>query len=244
MKKVLVIVGLCLLAGYLIFAAFFFEDKPNDVVCSSFEIVQSSDTSKFIDLAEIEKTVAAKGLNPYGKQLKNINTYNIEQAILSNPFIKTTRVYITGSGAVKAEITAKHPILRVMPDSGESYYIDNEANVMPLSPHFTAYLPVATGHITRPFAQKELFQLASFLQEDSFWNAQIEQIVVGANNEIEFIPRVGNQRILFGKIENIDKKLDKLMVFYRKGLNETGWNRYNVINLKYENQVVCTNNEK
>ena len=70
-------------------------------------------------------------------------------------------------------------------------------------------------------------------------NAQIEQLYVNKEFEIELIPRVGNHRIVVGDATDIKTKLDKLKVFYDKGLNKTGWNEYSVINLKFANQVVC-----
>ena len=67
-KKILVVIGLCLLGGYLIFAAFFFEKKPQDKICNQFEIVvNNEDTDRFIEIADLEKDIDSKGLNPYGR---------------------------------------------------------------------------------------------------------------------------------------------------------------------------------
>lgn len=240
MKKILVIVGLCALVGYLIFAVFYFGDKPKEGICNRFDIVMSNDSAQnMINVVDIEKLVDSKGLNPYGKQLKDIDTYAIEQIILSNKSIKSANVYTTGAGDVKAVLQVKTPILRVMTDN-ESYYVDNDAQIMPLSRNQVVYLPLATGAISKEFAQKELYQFANFLMKNEFWNAQIEQINVLQNGEVELIPRVGNQKILLGKLEDYNKKLDKLYTFYRKAMNEVGWNKYSEINLKYEKQVVCT----
>ncbi|MBD79258.1 MAG: hypothetical protein CL840_10085 [Crocinitomicaceae bacterium] len=87
---------------------------------------------------------------------------------------------------------------------------------------------------------KELFQLASFIDENPFWRAQISQIYVNANGDFELTPRVGGHSILFGSSAELEEKFEKLMTFYKKGLSRTGWNEYSVINLKYKNQVVCT----
>lgn len=87
---------------------------------------------------------------------------------------------------------------------------------------------------------QSLFELATYLQKNAFWNKQITQIHINRQEEIELIPAVGNHQILFGNIENINQKFNKLMTFYEKGLNKTGWNEYSEINLKYNKQVVCT----
>ncbi len=240
-KKILIITALCLLAGYIIFAAFFFEKKPKEIVCSNFSIeAADSVTQRFVNVAELQKYVDKKHLNPYGKQIKEINTDAIERVILENKIISHAEAFITDKGDVRVKIKAKEPILRVMSDNGDDYYIDKDSTIMPLSDHFAAYLPVATGNITQRYARKNLFKFAMFLRSDDFWNAQIEQIEVLPNNEIVLIPRVGDQKILLGKLDNFQEKLDKLMTFYQKGLNKIGWNNYAVINLKYDKQVVCS----
>ena len=66
--------------------------------------------------------------------------------------------------------------------------------------------------------------------------AQIEQIAVNKLLEFELVPKVGNHKIVFGGIENLEGKFEKLMIFYKKGLSKTGWNEYSEINLKYKNQ--------
>jgi cell division protein FtsQ len=66
------------------------------------------------------------------------------------------------------------------------------------------------------------------------------QIYVDENGELLLIPRVGDQKIVFGKTDNIIKKFDKLSLFYRKGIVGNGWKKYSTINLKFKNQIVCT----
>jgi cell division protein FtsQ len=82
--------------------------------------------------------------------------------------------------------------------------------------------------------------MASYITRDKFLKAQIEQVFVEPNGEFELIPRVGNHIIIFGGPDNMEDKFDRLFVFYRNGLSRIGWTRYNVINIKYRNQVVCS----
>ncbi len=242
MKKILIITGICLLLGYLIFSLFYFKEKPREGVCSGFEIEvkNNADGKQFVNAGDIEKYVKEKGLDPTGKQLKEINTNAIEEAILTNQLVKQASVYVTNTNAIKATIEERKPILRIIANSGENYYIDDEGTKMPLSKHFTAYLPVATGTITEDYAKAELYKFALFLHKNDFWNAQIEQIIVLPDKDIKLIPRVGEHQILLGNIQGYEERLDKLLTFYQNGLNETGWNKYSVINLKFDKQVVCT----
>ena len=85
-----------------------------------------------------------------------------------------------------------------------------------------------------------IYTLATFIVKDEFFKAQIEQIYITDSKEIELIPKVGNHIIIFGSIQDIEEKLEKLKLFYTKGLKKTGWNKYKTINLKFRNQIVCT----
>ena len=85
-----------------------------------------------------------------------------------------------------------------------------------------------------------MYKFALFLQDDDFWNSQIEQIYVHPNGEVDLIPRVGNHRIALGSLADFGSKLDKLKLFYEKAIPKVGWEKYSVINLKYKNQIVCT----
>jgi cell division protein FtsQ len=107
-------------------------------------------------------------------------------------------------------------------------------------------LCIATGNITKDYAKKKLIELAKFIYKNKFWDKQIEQIHVTENREIELYPRVGEHVIVLGPPENFQKKLENLMIFYKNGLSKTGWNKYSIINLSYDGQVVCTkkNNTK
>jgi len=87
---------------------------------------------------------------------------------------------------------------------------------------------------------RELFELAHYINGDRFWKAQIQQIFVNEDGEFELIPLVGAHVIVFGAFDKPDVKFSNLETFYRNGLSVKGWNTYDVINLKYEGQVIAT----
>jgi len=59
------------------------------------------------------------------------------------------------------------------------------------------------------------------------------------SGEIELIPKIGDQIILLGDTTQISEKLEKLKIFYTMGNRNEAWASYRVINLKYQDQVVC-----
>lgn len=90
----------------------------------------------------------------------------------------------------------------------------------------------------------KLINFVRQVEDDGFWSAEIVQIVASSASsgamELVLVPRSGDFRIVFGEIGDAERKFDKLMRFYRDGLGRIGWDRYGTINLKYNNQVVCT----
>lgn len=106
-----------------------------------------------------------------------------------------------------------------------------------------ANLPIVTGNVEKSFAVSELYHFGLFLQNNKFWNAQIQQINVLPGKEIELVPRVGKHIVFLGKLDNYEGKLNRLKEFYRKGLNKVGWNKYNRINIEFSNQIICTKAE-
>jgi cell division protein FtsQ len=62
---------------------------------------------------------------------------------------------------------------------------------------------------------------------------------VDNNDEIDLIPRLGNNIVHLGTAENFEGKLRNLETFYKEVLPETGWNKYDLINLEFKDQIVC-----
>jgi cell division protein FtsQ len=209
-------------------------------LCTDIQIeIKQEKENRYITEKDIKLVLQQSGLNPVGKNLSEVNTARIETILESNKGIRRAECYKTAAGSIKLKIYQRTPLLRVISNK-ENYYIDTDGDKMPIPAGFSAYVPVTTGFIEDDFARTELFRFALFLQKNKFWNAQIEQIHVSPNRDIELTPRVGNHQIILGKIEDYEENLTKLKLFYEKGLNKVGWNKYSKINLKYKNQIICT----
>lgn len=89
----------------------------------------------------------------------------------------------------------------------------------------------------------KLLTFVELVENDSFWRSEIVQIVARTASsgalELVLIPRSGRHTILFGRIENEEAKLARLMTFYRKGLSGMGWDEYRIIDIRYKDRVVC-----
>ncbi|MDR0575832.1 MAG: cell division protein FtsQ [Tannerella sp.] len=241
MKKVLYIIFTTLLAVYMVVSVFFFVGgKRGDLLCEKVEVTIADSLDKhFLKEKNIVAYLKKTNLYPLNKKAGEINTHDIEDALLKNEIIETAEVVQSISGKVKIVISQKMPVLRVF-SSGRSYYVDKSGQTMPSAPGQAIYVPVASGNIEKSFAVSDLYKFALFLQNDDFWNNQIAQIYVRSANDVEIVPRVGNQRIIMGSLDDYEKKLKRLRLFYEQVIPKMGWEKYSVINLKYRNQIVCT----
>ncbi|MDR0395328.1 MAG: cell division protein FtsQ [Tannerella sp.] len=244
MKKILYIIFAALLVAYIFAAIFFFTDgRPDNRLCESVEVVIADSLERhFLKEKEVVAYLKRTHLYPLKKNSHEINTDEIEKALLKNEIVKTVEVVQTISGGIKIVISQKMPILRVFSSEG-SYYVDKAGRTMPSVLGQAIYVPVASGNIEKSFATSDLCEFALFLQKDDFWNDQIEQIYVRSEQDIEIIPRVGRHRILLGSLDHYESKLKRLRLFYEQVIPKMGWEKYGVINLKYRNQIVCTKNK-
>ena len=240
MIRALSIVVATLLLVYMAAVAFFFRDVKEDGLCEGLQIVLRDSLDKnFVTEGDVIYMLKTAKLFPVEQPMNEINTEKIEQELMTNEMISKIEAFKTPSKNIKLEIEQKMPILRVNSTSG-NYYIDNMGSVMPLSRHYVAHVLVASGYINKEFAMNELYHFVQFLQDNEFWNNQIDQIYVDADQEVELIPLVGNHKILLGSFDDYQKKLDNLKLFYEQAIPKVGWEKYSLINLKYRNQIVCT----
>jgi cell division protein FtsQ len=243
-RRVLTLLFLLLILAYLVVAVTVFNTRPENEVCKGVElVVRDSIDHGFITVREVNRLLEAHKLSPKGKEMGQVNTRAIEELLSQHPLIRRVECYRTPGCHITIEVSQRVPLLRVMASNGENYYVDEEGKAMPTVGQ-SAYVPVATGTIRREFATKELYELALYLQDHPLWREQVEQINVTPSQEIELVPRVGEHIIFMGKPGGYDQKFARLEKFYKKALNEIGWNKYARISLEFDNQIICTKKEK
>lgn len=261
MKKLKHILVWGLIIAYIAVAMSFVKEKRNKILCHDIKVdILDSLHNGFITITDIEDFLHETDMNVIGMPVGLINTRDLERKLKLYASVKKSEVYVTLEGDIRVEIDQRNPIVRVINKRGQSYYIDQEGTVMPLSSKYSSHVLIANGNIVEHFEVNrtreiycnadenwnknrlvcDLYDLSKFIYEDDFWRSQIEQIYVNDESEFELIPRIGAHIIYLGSIENYKTKFRNLRAFYLQGLNKVGWNDYNKINLKFDNQVICT----
>jgi cell division protein FtsQ len=101
-----------------------------------------------IDSSDVYKTIERSfGFDLVGQQIGNLNVERLERVLEADPFVLNADVYINAENQIDIEIQQREPVLRVIDENGLNYYLDKEGNKLPLSPHFTARVLVATGSL-------------------------------------------------------------------------------------------------
>jgi len=234
------------LSGIVVLMSFI-EIKKSEVICKDVKVYIPGN-QYFIDKDEVDNILEVKSNALIGHKLDDINIHALENKLKANPFIEFAKVYVDMDGVIQVEISQRQPIMRVVNRFDQDFYIDQHGLKIPLSQNFTAKVLVATGNIDELFSNrvdslhtdmaKDLYKTADFIRKDSLWSAQIVQVFVNDNHEMELIPRVGNQRILLGNADSLKTKFANLLVFYKQALPKVGEDVYKIINIKYANQVI------
>ncbi len=250
------------LAGYLLLGAGvvvlmgMVSHRERKVPCRAL-MVHISDSLQlgFVTAAEVKEIVMKQQGDFLGKSIKQINTRKIEENLVKHPYILSAQAYKDVRGILHVEVVQRRPVVKVYLANRQVVFLDEEGYLLPFSRRYPVHLLVASGNISLPggiaryktvedlpgsHPLRDIYDMALFIEQDPFWDAQIEQIWVDADGEYRLTPRVGSHAILLGDTGDMEEKFKKLYTLYTHALNRLGWNRYSQINLKFKNQIVCT----
>jgi cell division protein FtsQ len=249
--RILIIIS----ALYLVLMPVYLTKRINSILCGSISInIVDSSVHRFITKREIRNLIGENSRKVLGRPIKELSLTDIESRILQLKELKDAEVYTTIDGTLHILVDQRDPVMRLITGSGD-FYVDREGVVIRSKGLYTPRLHIVSGNIRitsrmlsgvsimdtsiKNSILKDIYVLINYINGDSFWSAQIDQIYVDDKDKIDLIPRLGNNRVHLGTIENYEGKLRNLETFYRKVLPETGWNKYDLINLEYKDQIVC-----
>ncbi|WP_262732153.1 cell division protein FtsQ/DivIB [Gaetbulibacter sp. NE] len=176
-----------------------------------------------------------EGVTNKPKEIIDLNV--LETALNSNAMIKEAQVYMSIDGSITAEIEQKQPIARV--STNASYYIDSQGLFMPLSDNYTARVPLVTGTVLKNDLDN-VYKIAKKVSEDKFLKQHVIEIHQNEDKSIDLKFRLNDFKIQLGALKMLDKKINNLKAFYQKAFKDKTLDSYSIVNLKFDNQVICT----
>lgn len=258
MKKILNISAWLLFLTGIFIVLSFSENKKNATMCEKVDIkIDEINGNAFVTKEMINTLIHNSGYIVGETPMEEINTNDIENKILDITSVEYVSVFKEVNGVLKVNLKQRVPVFRVFNKNATSFYVDNKGEIMPTAQNFTARVVGVNGEINEKNVFSineikqndslakvshldELYDFVTYFSKDEFLLAQFEQIYREKNGDFIVIPKVGNQKINFGKLNDFEGKIEKLKIFYKNGISPENLNLYTEINLKYNGQIVCT----
>ena len=259
MKKIYSFILPVILIAYMLTSLSFSANRNAILLCNDLQIIMDDTiNSGFLTKANIESLILSEEKDLLGYPISKINTRILEERIRNSPYIKSAEMFYDLEGILYVNVAQRVPVVKVLTKNGTSYYMDSEGFLFSPTGTFTPHILIANGYFTEGSELRkskdiinleekdkysewtDLLELVNFIEKDKFWKSQVVQIYYNRNQEFELIPRVGAHQIIFGNADGMKTKFMNLKTLYKEGFAYEGWNKYGIINLKYDNQVICT----
>lgn len=218
------------------------EKKYNSI---QIELVGENTAALFMDEKEILQIIHEQGVKE-GQAIGKLNLNTLEKHLHTIRWVKNVELFLDNTQVLQVKIEQRIPIARIFTASGNSFYIDNEGLQLPLKQLTVLRLPVFTNFptdqekLSKPdsLLLNDILHFTKAVQNDSFFTAQTAQVNIAVNGDFELVPSVGDHLVLIGSVENIEDKLNRLYTFYKKVWVQSGLNAYQVIDCRFDNQIV------
>jgi len=253
MKRALNIMLWCLLLGGVLVLPAFSHRQIQEEKCSALSFrIQPSESVMLLTEQDLQEYVSAAYDSIQGMPVKDFHPGHLEAFLEAHPYVRSAEAYIDLQRRVCVDISQEEPLLRLSPEDGPARYISHTGRIMPLRAGMPSRVPVVNGFVSYGLTSgdritdeglptlHELYGLAMHIEADTFLSRLIDQYYVNARGEISLVPRLGRCTIQLGRPEGFETKLENLKAFYQGGFSQRPWEMYKTINLRYNNQVVCT----
>lgn len=191
----------------------------------------------FLTEENVSKLLIQKNGKVTGVRKDILDLNELEIALNENPIIKNAEVYMSVNGKLTARIEQKNPIARVKTNA--SFYIDDRGSFMPLSSNYSARVPLVTGRIEKNKLDN-VYKVARKVYDDQILSKYVTEIHQNDNKTIYLKLRQNSFKVYLGEVDRLNKKFSNLKAFYQKALKDKTLNTYSIVNLQFDNQVVCT----
>ena len=247
-KKILGIVTWVLVgAGMIVLLVAAITKKDNDLVSKVSIEIRGVQNNYFIDkedVSQILEKVCQKRIE--GAKMSSLNLTLMEETLEKDKWIGNAELFFDNNNVLQINISEKEPIARIISITGNSFYLGDHLEMLPLSDKFSARLPVFTNFPTDAIVLsksdsallQEIKVMSKYISTHPFWMAQIDQVDITPSNTFELVPKLGNQIIRFGSADFYEEKFNNLLAFYKKVQTRVSWNRYSVVDVQFRNQVV------
>ena len=233
LKYIQVAVLVLTIAGLYGFADYRVKNKKiNDI-----EIKFLGDNDLYLTEGAVNKLLIQNYGSVKNREKEQVVLNTIEAIIESSPMVKNAQVYFSVEGKLISEITQRKPIGRV--EGVNRFYLDDDGKRMPLSKYHSARVPIITGKITGK-SLEDAYVILDYIYKDEFLRKNVIGIHIKDEDDYQLKLRVEEFVVNLGDVQNLDEKFKNFMAFYLKATKDNTLEKYAVVSLEFDNQVVCT----
>lgn len=258
MKKFFQILIWTVLLLAVVAALAFVEINHRETVCRGFELViMDQQDDPLISDEDIKSMVLAATDSLIGKKISEIDHLQIHALLNEIPYVSESDIQTDLKGNITIELGLRKAIIRIVNSSGFTYYLDTDGMLMPVNPGHPSRVIIFNGAIKDGLTElngkaihieelgnksvlSNIYRVSTLIQQSPLLKRLIAQLWLGKNGEIEITPILGDYTIKLGGFEDVETKLAKLETFYREGAGKAGWQEYRSIDLRYNNQIICS----
>lgn len=190
----------------------------------------------FVDENDIKAIVNKE--NPSGK-VGDLDIPALEMKINSLPAVDSANVYLNLNGKLNLDIKQRVPVFRLNKD-GKDFYVDEKGTEFPISRTYSHPCMLVTGNV-KPDEYQKLAALVEKIDKDDF----SKKYFIGISkdkDDYNLLTSEGNYKVEIGDLDNIEFKVKGFKAFVEKYLVYQDPQKYNMISVKYQNQIVTTLN--
>lgn len=222
-------------------------------VCEEVQItVKNTGKDVLLTRQDISNLLKEANITLVGTPKNEVKKSIVDKALKKNNWYGGLEEFSFNGNVLTIQVAVKKPFMQVFPSVGDTYFVDNQGGFLPYSDKVTTELVVLTGNIQTAYAPAgnvkdvkekslfEAFQVAQLIQQDEFLNAQISQLFINQEGEIELYGRVGRQVVLFGHADGAAEKLANLKTAYQDALVFLDADHYKKLDLRFTNRIVAT----
>jgi cell division protein FtsQ len=226
--------------------------KTKEQTCTGISVViHASGETKLIAESDVLAILKQNNAEWEGKKMKELELSFIHKILAQENFIKTVdKVHFSGS-KLQIEITLHEILLAVESKEGKKFLLDTQGVYLPYSPKVENDVIIANGFIPNTFHKKEtitpedkelyeLFYVASVVKTEPAYATWFNKMSMSEKQEITLYPSSGKLPVLFGTMQDAEKKLKALKYMYSEVLPYTDESKYAQLDVRFQNRIIAT----
>lgn len=243
-KTILKYLLLLLLVGMLIGTIMYANIMSSSAVCDGVEIcIENEDDATFISEDKLRADLKRDKIIVEGKLISDIDLEAIEAKLDKYDYLESSECAIINNHKLLISVSQIVPVLRVF-DNGKSYYINKKGKRIKADYTTHMSLPIVKGNFSNGFNPKEIIPLAEYLLDDDTRLTYVTMIEVKDRNNVLLVPIAHGHVINIGTPTDLERKFDKIKLFYDEIVPYQGWYTYDTISVKWDHQIVASRRMK